>query len=53
MILRSKGINENKVIHNMYFDGYDKVLNEILHESNDLLLLDVLDKITIMIFFFK
>lgn len=44
----SKGINENKVIHNMYFDGYDKVLNEILHESNDLLLLDVLDKITIM-----
>ena len=44
----SKDINENKVIHNMYFDGYDKVLNEILHESNDLLLLDVLDKITIM-----
>ncbi len=43
-----KGINENKVLHDMYFEGYDKVLNSILKDQNEMLLLDVLDKLCIM-----
>lgn len=43
-----KGINENKVLHDMYFDGYDSVLNRILNDNNSKLLLDVLDKLCIL-----
>lgn len=40
-----KNINENKVIHDMFFDGYENVLNNILKDSSIKLLLDVLDKL--------
>ena len=43
-----KGINENRVLHDMYFEGYDVVLNRTLTDSNSMLLLDVLDKLCIM-----
>lgn len=44
----SRGINENKVINKMFFDGFDAVLTDIFKDNNTLLLLDVLDKICIM-----
>ncbi len=44
----SKNINENKVINRMFFEGYDVVLNDLFNNSNDILLLEVLDKICIM-----
>lgn len=44
----SKGINENKVIRDMFFDGYDNVLKGLFKDDNSILLLDVLDKICIM-----
>lgn len=44
----SRGINENKVINKMFFDGFDPVLNDTFNDNNTLLLLDVLDKICIM-----
>lgn len=43
-----KGINENKVIHDMYFNGYDNVINGLFNDGNSNLLLEVLDNITIM-----
>lgn len=44
----SRGINENKVINKMFFDGFDPVLNDTFNDNNTILLLDVLDKICIM-----
>lgn len=44
----SKEINENKVIKDMFFNGYDNVLRGLFTDSNSLLLLDVLDKICLM-----
>ncbi len=43
-----KGLNENKIINRMFFEGFDNVLNEIFKDNNTILLLDVLDKICIM-----
>lgn len=43
-----KGINENKVLHDMYFNGYESVLNRVLTDNNSKLLLDVLDKLCIL-----
>lgn len=43
-----KGINENKVLHDMYFKGYDTVLNDTINDDNLKLLIDVLDKLCIM-----
>lgn len=43
-----KNINENKIIHDMYFDGYENVLNNILKDNSISLLLDVLDKLCIL-----
>lgn len=43
-----KGINENKVIHDMYFEGYDAVFNRVLNDEQSKLLIDVLDKLCIM-----
>ncbi len=44
-----KGINENRVIHDMYFEGYDTVIARVLpNDSNTNLLLQVLDNLTIM-----
>ena len=47
-LLISKGLNENRIIHDMYFKGYAEVLNSILDDSTSQLILEVLDKITIM-----
>ena len=44
----SLGINENKLIKDMYFNGFDKVINENIKDSNSKLLIEVLDKLTIM-----
>ncbi len=44
----SKGLNENKIIHDMYFNGYSDVLNKLFNDQESKLILDVLDKITIM-----
>ena len=43
-----KSINENKVLHDMYFKGYDTVLNDTITDDNLKLLIDVLDKLCIM-----
>ena len=43
-----KGINENKVLHDMYFKGYDTVLKDTISDDNLKLLIDVLDKLCIM-----
>ena len=43
-----KGINENNVIHDMYFNGYDNVVNTIITDNSVKLLIDVLDKLCIM-----
>lgn len=43
-----KSINENKVLHDMYFKGYDTVLNDTISDDNLKLLIDVLDKLCIM-----
>ena len=44
-----KGINENRVIHDMYFEGYNAVINRVLPEDNTTkLLLQVLDNLMIM-----
>ena len=44
----SMNINEINVIRGMYFQGYDKIINDLFKDNNLLLLIDVLDKITIM-----
>ena len=44
----SLGINENKLIKDMYFNGFDKVINENIKDNNSKLLIEVLDKLTIM-----
>lgn len=44
----SKHLNENRIIHDMYFSGYDNVLNSIFNSEEDILLLNVLDKLTLM-----
>lgn len=43
-----KGINENNVIRDMYFNGYSNVLNTIITDNSIKLLIDVLDKLCIM-----
>lgn len=43
-----KNINENKVLHDMYFKGYDTVLKDTITDDNLKLLIDVLDKLCIM-----
>lgn len=43
-----KSINENKVLHDMYFKGYDTVLKDTISDDNLKLLIDVLDKLCIM-----
>ena len=44
----SQALNENKVIKQMYFDEFNKVLNETFKDKTTLLLLEVLDKLCIM-----
>lgn len=41
----SKKINENFLIKDMFFKGYDVVINETFNDENSKLLLEVLDKI--------
>jgi hypothetical protein len=43
-----KGLNENKLIRDMYFEGYDKVINDAIKDTNDKLLCDILDKINLI-----
>ena len=43
-----KRINENKVLKDMYFNGYEQTINDILNDNNVKLLIDVLDKLMIM-----
>ena len=44
----SLGINENRLIKDMYFNGFDKVIEENIKDNNSKLLVEVLDKLTIM-----
>lgn len=44
----NKGLNENKVIHDMYFNGYENVMKNVLSGNTEQLLLDVIDKLCIM-----
>lgn len=44
----SLNINENKIIHDMYFDGYNEVFKSNFKDSNTLLLIEVLDKLALM-----
>ena len=44
----SKHLNENRIIHDMYFSGYDAVLNNTFNTEEDNLLLNVLDKLCLM-----
>ena len=41
-------INENKLVKDMFFNGFDKVIDENIKDSNSKLLIEVLDKLTIM-----
>ncbi len=43
-----KKINENIVLHDMYFEGYDNVINGLFKDDNCKLLIEVLDKLCIM-----
>lgn len=43
-----KRINENKVLHDMYFEGYDTVFKRTFKDENDNLIISVLDKLCIM-----
>ena len=40
--------NENKLIHDMYFNGYESVIKNIFTDDNTKLLINVLDKLCIM-----
>lgn len=40
-----KEINENKLIRDMFFEGYDKISKGIIKDNNDSLVLDILDKL--------
>lgn len=44
----SKHLNENRIIHDMYFSGYENVLNSTFRTEEDNLLLNVLDKLCLM-----
>lgn len=44
----SMNINENRVINKMFFEGFDKVLNELFKDDNSQLLLNVLDKLCLI-----
>lgn len=44
----SLALNENKIIKQMYFDEFNKVINETFNDKTTLLLLEVLDKLCIM-----
>lgn len=44
----SLSLNENKIIKQMYFDEFNKVINETFNDKTTLLLLEVLDKLCIM-----
>ncbi|MEE0699828.1 MAG: hypothetical protein U0M66_04505 [Bacilli bacterium] len=44
----NKNLNENKVIRDMYFEGYDAVINRCFSGNTERLLLDVIDKLCIM-----
>ena len=44
----ARRLNENVLIRNMYFEGFDKVITNALSDNTDSLLLEVLDKICIM-----
>lgn len=44
----SMNLNENKIINRMFFEGFDSVLNDTFNDKNSILLLEVLDKISIM-----
>ena len=44
----SQALNENKVIKQMYFDEFNKVINETFKDKTTLLLIEVLDKLCIM-----
>ena len=44
----SKHLNENRIIHDMYFSGYENVLNSTFNTEEDNLLLSVLDKLCLM-----
>lgn len=44
----SLGINENKVIKQMFFDEFNKVINETFTDKTTLLLIEVLDKLCLM-----
>lgn len=47
-LLISLGLNENKICKQMFFEGFDKVLEETFNDQNTKLLIEVLDKISIM-----
>lgn len=44
----NKNLNENKVTRDMYFEGYDAVINRCFSGNTERLLLDVIDKLCIM-----
>ena len=43
----SKGFNENKIIKDMFFDGYDNVSSRVIVSDNDKLIITILDKINL------
>lgn len=44
----SRGINENKLIRDMYFEGYDAVINKEIKNGDDKLVCDILDKVNLI-----
>ena len=44
----SLALNENKLIKQMFFDSFDKVVNETFTDKTSLLLIEVLDKLCLM-----
>ena len=45
----SLALNENKIIKQMFFEGFDKVINESFTDKTTLLLIEVLDKLNLVI----